>query len=360
MLKVYLMGAFFIAHPFILRISQYGGGARVGKDSFLLVAIALLGIFATSFNYNIPLRVKIVLSSFIGLAFLNQWDFLAHATFYQFIYFMIGIVFYLLLYKSFSYQELIKLERFILIGATLQVTFMLFEAAGLNPNHLYAKYIIGADVKTLHANRVGGPLIHGNQTGAYMAILMPLALKKHNLIFLPALILGLVFSDSSLPVATAIGGIAYYFWRQKELNKYLPYLAAILGMIIFYYFDFGHIDSGRKYFWRQVFSKHDFNLLYGHGLGYFQHAFSSVRIQGQYFLQEHNEYLATLIAFGLPGLGALLLLFKESLSDSATYSAALFGIFINFYGNFTLHISAVACLVIFIFTVNQKNKGLTG
>lgn len=358
MLKVYLMGAFFIAHPFILRISNHGGGARIGKDSFLLAIIPLLFLASDSFSFNIPKRIKGIVLGFACVAWLNQWDFLINPVFYQTAFFMIGLVFYLLLYKSFSYQELIKLERFILIGTTLQVTFMLLEAAGLNPNHLYAKYIVGADVKTLHANRVGGPLIHGNQTGAYMAILVPIALKKHNLIFLPALILGLAFSDSALPVATAIGGAAYYFWRQKNLNKHLPFLMAILGMIIFYYFDFGHIDSGRKYFWRHVFNSHDFNLLYGHGLGYFQHAFSSVRIQGQYFLQEHNEYLATLIAFGLPGLGALLLLFRESLSDSATYSAALFGIFINFYGNFTLHISAVACLVIFIFTVNQKNKGL--
>lgn len=358
--KTNFLGAFFIAHPFILRISNVPG-ARIGKDTFLLLFVAL---FFVLFNNGVAGSSKRsfekwFFAAILLIGYLGQFNFMHPEVFYQGIFLCVGIMFYWLIETNFFYVELKKLERYILFGASLQVAFMLLESAGYNPFHLYVNALGDVQIQTIKS-KVGGPLQHGNLTGAYMAMCLPFALKKENLVFLPALILGLFFSNSALSWSCAIAGVIYFLTISKIKNKYIYFGGALFLMICAFQFGIGGFDSERINLWKFTISVFNKGEVFGNGLGYFAAFFPKFGkfVTGEIVRNEHSEFLSAYIAFGGVGLVAFIYFIFDSISDHAIYTSALLVCFINFFGNFTLHSSPLFCLVSLIFILNRKFQRL--
>lgn len=339
-------GVAVMLHPFITRVG-FQAGDRIGKDSFFLfmaASFALLG-------FKLPKEILVFTIGLMFLAFFNQWNFMSGDVFYQYVMFLSGII----LFGSF-YQGA-DISKYFVYSATLIAIYVILEKMGVNLRTIYLETFYNIEVKRTVINNIpAGPLNHPNLTGAYLALSLPLFLKNKAYICLPAVIFALFLGDSIMPLATA--SAVAIFLLNSHITKAKPillYLCASLTMVILYFTGLNGLDSHRFLIWSKSMSIFAAPFL-GEGLGWFSDAFAqNFPKMTQKVYQEHNEFLSLFYSFGAIGLLYACHIFNKMIKTTDIYiGAGLFAMFINFYGNFTMHVSTLAALCLFYMATSLK------
>jgi len=356
----FFWGVVLVTTPLIFRVTR--GGLREGKDSFFWLAVMASLYFFSKSVRKFPLPEKIGLSILLVVSWFNVDNYASIGNFYHIVYITAGVLFLKNFYENFSLYQLDVIYKFIVITALVNITWAVVNKLGFSPYSFYAEYIAGIkQYKVAAPGKAIGPLNNSMLSGAMLAICGPVFFIKKYLKLLPLVIMGLYFYDSAIANISFIGSVLYFFFvcvlqnsQFKKQNLLVHYktlpLILVLVVLIGTFLIIGPngvsgFDSQRFLSWSLILSITDFKtFLVGNGTGWFYDHFPRMYvINGVKWYQEHSEYLASYMAFGVFGFIGFYALFSRALlrSKNVIASSALFGVFINCFGNFTLHISSL-------------------
>lgn len=355
------LGVALLCHPYILRLSSAltlrgfdvyaqiltsGNFTRFGKDSLFLIMAPLLSLFGKDLR-ELPRPEFFAMFYLVFITFINPNDFLLPVSFYHTIMTLAGAAIAINLYKKITNETKKTFFNCLIFSSWIFTAWIFLEKFNIKPYRLYIELIGNVTVRSTHAiSHVSGPLGHPNLSGAYLALCIPALLNYNKLKTVAISLIAIYFCDSALPLVTAFGVISYFYWAKLSLNREVPfYLFSILGVIIFFT-GIGGLDNQRFFIWENAL-KLDFNWLFGGGVGFFGNNYPTAAVK-----HEHNEFLAVFMSYGIIGLGILLMLFKRAVrASSPAVTSGLFGVFVNFYGNFPLHVSVLALVSICYYVI---------
>ena len=293
------------------------------------------------------------------------------------IIFSSGLLFIAYLY---SHKKLINEFHTIIVAlAFVGMVYDFLHMAGLDLKMVIAENLLtGVKALKVHSygNYDGGFLGNPNVSGAFYALSI-FSFWKKGLKWLSLAPFAMTFFTTAFPIITAVAFYIMLAWQHLNFSPKTGYAAFLVLFGAFYLY--GHSnnlwfyngpkdellwhDSGRFLIWENstemlINSK---NWLMGNGLGWFGDNFKSLyKPFGWTVKQEHNEFFAVLNAFGLVGLLSFMgIFFYLSSGIDKITNAGLFACFVNFMGNFTLHISTtfIVCALILVCALKGKNIG---
>lgn len=366
-----LWGGVLLLHPFIVRLSSaplgtapqrafsyiLSGGSfmRLGKDSFFLFAVAILGIFCKNLN-TLPMFEKMAIFSFLSLGFLTQSDFLNPVAFYQSIFLCVGLGYYSTLYRSLDTGLVFLFECCFRFLTYIGCFWIFLEWLNVKPYQFYAElFIENFKYSSTHgAGYMAGILNHPNMSGAHLALCIPFFLER-NKFFIPVILLAIYALDSALPLVTAFAVIFYYCYSEIFKVSLWPFLAVLLLGIIAYFTGLNGLDNERFLIWSEYFKRFSINPFWGNGLGFFGDHFHSLFPKLSNLgkaRHEHSEWVAQLSTFGMFGIFLMATIIKRALRGaSPVWACGLFGVFVNCYGNHLFHLTTLTALGLFYFAV---------
>ena len=190
-------------------------------------------------------------------------------------------------------------------------------------------------------DEIHGVLNNSNLTAAYIGILSFFLLKHKHWLGLVISFIALAILGSLMGLAT-FAAVIFSFYIGKIINYRYLYFMLIIAMIGAFFLIKG-ADNGRFEVWSKCLE--NFTFL-GKGFGSF--SLGANIVQGTKVIRnEHNVYLSSLNTFGICGFLFLLNLIRKTINSS--YAPMIFGISVNFYGNFTIYSSILFMIVSFGF-----------
>lgn len=336
----YFWGAVLVLHPYIMKISQITDN-RQGVD-FAFCCFVIISCMA--WGVKADFKIGAFLSIPVLLNLINQNDFNTYYALSQNFNYIIGSLF---LVHIFSHIDELEetFHKAVVISSVVGGVYLFLSLCDFNPRaFLINTFYSGVTVKKIFGGQ-GGFLMNPNITGAFFAFSIPSYLKlgHREAVLYPIFMAGIT---SAWPICTMMAFGGYYLLINRKLSIY-PYIAAVSTIFAaFYVVDptVLNVDSGRFLTWLRSFSLFmDNNWFLGNGLGWFAENFpKEPKPFGLLMRHEHNEFLATLYAFGPIGLGMLLVAFnKLRNTPNKITAAAIFCIFVNMICNFPLHVSSL-------------------
>lgn len=234
---------------------------------------------------------------------------------------------------------------FIIAGAV----FFIFVCYGTASTGFYKNWICGfslalsliAILQYYHFNlRVVGTLGNENFLAAFVAISLPLFVRRKWLYAIPLIILTLILARTSTAFVAAMAGVIFYLWPTiKRMNEgLLIALAMAVSIALLSYTFIYHpsiLGSDRYMMWldaAKVISLHWHTFIFGVGPGVLWLAGDML----------HSEYAYMYFNFGTLGLVILFGIMKSiPNSDRALYASAIV-IAVNMVGNHLFHTGPTA------------------
>lgn len=352
-------GGVLVALPFWIRPTS-GPWLELSRDLFFLFSV-LLSCFlfggATRFNKMTPYFLGIM-----ALAFFNQFNWQRDEVVYQTLFLFAGFIFINQASSIFkkSHQEITY--RSLMAVSFLTITWLLLEVIGIEPaaevmKHFGVKLMRWDWTKWVEDTTVfiNGPFANTNQTGALIALTLPVFIEKLPLIGIALAALSLALMGSMGAVVSAMTGIVFYFCAKfltMKANKKLftlTLLAIPIGMLFLpKYGVLGH--TGRFEAWKVAFGAVSLtDLIIGNGLGWIASILPSLYVyQGHVIFDKlHSEYLEVIFAFGIVGAYFFYKLIFE-VFNKQTLNPVFYAIFcaslVNSFVNFTYHITTLALI----------------
>jgi hypothetical protein len=365
-----------IVLPLFLRIEPFVD-LRFQKDYFFIfssfVGVILFGLGKTDKT------TRIVLVSFVALAFFNQVKSTNEAAFFQFMCLSSAAIL-IPHFKSRIDSEFIDRIQttffYVLLIQCLYTTlqnFNLYPIEAFLPRYVnYAgKWLPAADVPKITPP---GSLGNQNYTSGLIAALLPFCLSwRRAPIFIWAIIC-LYLQESALGWVGAAGGL-WIVWFVKTKRKMLLFsISSIIGLIgLWFMIQHPFFRAGdRLLMWPFIvyFGLH--KPLFGWGPGAFRthfHGFlhspqvsklHEIPKDMQSFREPHCDYLSLFVTFGVIGiiLAGLLLSKIKFDKEKALFLGSFGSILINATGNFPFHISAISLVAIICYSIISINKGV--
>ena len=255
---------------------------------------------------------------------------------------MLGLAFLLFVFHSdISFETYAGV---ICVSALFQATLGICQWAWFDPVSSLLVHVVNVTGGTDHRTAIG-TLGNPNFLGAYLAISLPFFFRRGWAWFIPVFLLGLYAADAMSAIGAAIIGAAYYFggWR-----------GAIIGIVpagIYYLTLSEHslLHADRYAFWFDAIRKvsaSKTSLLFGYGQG----------VTWQVDNQLHSEYAATLFAYGMTGLAAMIGYIAMVYRDHRILFTAFLILCINMIGNHPLHTVPTAILIITIIGLIERER----
>jgi hypothetical protein len=337
MINIFL-GAALVAAPFFIK-DGIQTTTVASQELFLLLA-ATLGVFC--FGIGKHVNIAIMGIGLFCVAFITNNPFGAYQ-YYQLIMCIPGLMFVALVYSQQEKSNIKFIGKCLGLVCLIESVWVFAQYAGFNPHAEWLRFLDGTVQVINFSNRpASGSLGNINHSAALIAVTIPFLRP----IFWVVPLVALFVSDSALPVICALVAIVSFYSYKSKKYLMLIGLASIIftsGMALIFglipkasYFT----DSGRVMAWKQLFKDVGFQV-YGKGLGYIPETFSKKLINGERFLQAHNEWIELYAIGGLLGVGVgvylILPVFKNK--GNAEINACLIALLVNSLGNFTFHIA---------------------
>lgn len=358
-----ILGAIFLMAPYLFLVSyeQFLGGhlalfykglaggsalrySKVFWFGLFSVITVLLNRYRTIHHYS-PLAVF-----FIILAIFNTKYYFNPYFLTQFFMICFGAIFFINLTASTSKSEYEFIGAVLALNCFIFIIDVIFDKLFGLSYRMFIGELFGYVIKR-NSNEVHGILNNSNLTGAYIALTSYFLIKYKMIIPLILCFVSLVILNSTMAMATFFAIISFYYLSRAISPKVL-FIACFFLFFIFYFNGLGGADNGRFYTWGIILKQVKF---FGNGLGSFE-LFTHIPFAKSIIKNEHSVYLTALNSFGVVGLISLLGLFWNSINYSRD-CALLFGLFVNFYANLTMHCIPLAMIAIYIFTLNlQRSK----
>lgn len=220
-------------------------------------------------------------------------------------------------------------------------------------------------------NHVGGTLGNPTIVSPFIAMLIPLAIKRKRWGFVATKIVSLILACSMVALVSliviAFVYLAYTNWK----------IALVVALLFSATLGIGYVakpsvraklnDNGRFGMWVKILkdvkqtklSKLRGNYaLTGHGVGSFKHIFSTTRKNN--FHQAHNEYLEILFNHGILGLGLLLMylfvFIKMNIPADKHLMASFICICFCAVGTFVWHIAPISLYTIIVKSIMEVER----
>lgn len=321
------MLSFFLSTKFV-------GDPRTIRD-FLFFALSMMSVFLGVKKSKLSFWCMIL----IIVSFLYNQSYNHLGWIYQFPMLCAGIICFHQLYHSPLDFRVIRLIIGVL--AFIATVWGILNYFGIEPYHYF-------NGKVLYNPQVvmSGPLFNHTLSSVYPAL--ALAMGFH-WVFLVFFVIGLVVYGSTMSLLAGLIGFTHYQLEKRDWFKWWFY--PLGGLVLILLHGHGEFFSGqeRMAVWKNVLS---WSPLSGGGLGYFHDFYMKSFSHGQYFIQEHNEYLAAYTTYGIAGVAVLLFGVYLALkaNPSRAKSATIAFLFLC-VGSFPLHISSLAIIGIMLYTL---------
>jgi len=301
--------------------------------ALVLIASRINNIWIRLFGFYIAVWL-IVLKFFLMFNFDKDLTRISILTQQQSIYIMCGLIVIL-----FVIETNIKLENWICVSAIIQSLIVIPQYVGFFPFIELLRFL-GRDI-TNPVPILVGTLENCNFLSAYIAISLPFFFRKRWCLFIPVIVVHLIFcKSSSATIAALIGSIIYF-------NIWWIWVLCGLGVIAYGWYDnlFSTGLNERLRFWIQCLSnvKHP---IWGHGIG------SS---WGNIFYL-HNEYLQVFWEFGGIALGLVCGYISTVYRGNRMLFSALCIAIVNCIGNYPMHLPPSGFLIIIIIGLIERDK----
>lgn len=353
-----VIGASIVALPLFIRICSVDTN-RLSKD-ILFSSIAMLIISMSKRSIKKIPNELIVPSIYIMLTIMfNQHDPLSLNSLIHTICLSSGWFMFVSLCLSWDMIDKKVIYNGIMIGSIVQSIIGIFGFFNIEIYFgiikLFRNVVLTSEA-TGSLNVIGS-FGNNNLLASYLCISVPFFFSKKDTAILSVIpIVAILLSKSQMGLMSLVAGLVYYINnRFCILSKIKIYILTSLSMVIIPFFDIG-IDSGRFELWRKILStasvKH---YVFGMGLGWFPDMNITVSSTGSaLLLQEHNSYLSLFNSFGLIGLLLMFPIFVMLLkqkNDDLVISSAMFIVFCNSWGHFTVQQSTVMIIIIPIISI---------
>lgn len=329
--------------------------SRVSKDNLFVLLSFSFGLIAPKRRFA-PVWLYITCFAVIFLGFFNtdKPEGIFHMM--QVFYVSAGCFFVIKLYEAVddSYSEVVMTSM--CIGACIQFIIIGSEFLGFD---IYSKTLEAIfNVKKLgESNKYLGSFDHDNLTGSYIAITSLAFLRGKWRFLYPLTIIFSLLVGSAMGILSLVAGFIFFVLSAcHNLSHMISYAITIAVFIFAPSVGVGGHDSYRFDAWKGILSNFgESNVFLGNGLGWF--AMSGFKLNGHHMIQEHNEFLSILNAYGI--LGALVFLLGLSFiigqkKQPKLLSAIIFVIFCSSYGHFTLHQSTTTVIILSIMALYLK------
>lgn len=346
-----LIGITIALLPLYNRIAQYDFN-RTSKDNLLVIILGFLTVMLPASKRMGGVAIYLALIYGLFLLVLNQWNVLSVIVMFQTFYIASAMIFFVHFYEKHDEDSIQYILNGMIVGALIQAPMAILGYFGIE---VYSKFVgLFSDVYLVKLPGAGstgaiGSLGNSNIMAGYLAItsLAFLSIKRKWLVVIP--LIALFLTGSIMGIVSVLAGIAYYINHKINfLEKWEVYILTIMGMIAYPFTGIGH-DSGRIIGWGKSLSLVDWHHFFiGKGAGWFSDQKIAIT-DHQLLLQEHNSFLSLFNVFGMAGFVLLAPLFVKFLNkqdENIVFPAILFTAFCNSYGNFTLHISTIAIIII--------------
>lgn len=271
---------------------------------------------------------------------------------------VLGLVFLASFYRGHNPQYNNYILNSLAIGCLVQSVFVIGSELRLFDYYNFLSIFYGKiDVGYYNFDHGElGTLGQCNILASYLAVGIFSLFRKKWIYALPFVLWSLFLAKSAMGYATFAGGLLYFGWLKLNLNGRLPFILCMLAFAACVYWGFDGQDHGRLEIWyANVKISNLKHWLIGRGPGWFP-LNSFVRFS-EYFIQEHNEYLAAFNIMGIVGpISMAAVLIYAIPANAQIFSTMIFAIFCNMFGNFFLHISVTAFIAIVVLGVCLVQK----
>ena len=272
----------------------------------------------------------------------------------QFIFFSGGLAIYSAIANQKTNIQLETYYNIICIAALIQAGMAISQFFGFDP------VIWGLNLFTdarpfLDPNTMTGTLGNNNFLSAYVAISLPFFFRKNWFYGIILLVPVLYFGKTTSAFVPAIIGTTLYFW--PKLNNKLKVIVVSLGAVsCVFYAVFQHTPfylNPRWVAWSKAlglwfYSPYSVAFGRGPGAGW-----------GESYPM-HNEWLQGLYQFGIIGLALMCGYVLTACLTTCRKNRILFTAFIiaiiNMFGNYSLHLSPSAFLIIIIAGLIERER----
>ena len=319
----------------------WGNSVLQGQLNALIFGLFLAGILITP---NVWLKALGFLAvGWLGFAYSSAFvgSFPSGAYVDASLTIMLGLAFLL-----FGFYTDIPFKTFagiICVSALIQAVLGIFQWAWFDPVSSLLVHVVNVTGGTDHRTAIG-TLGNPNFLGAYLAISLPFFFRRGWAWFIPVVLLSLYAANAMSAIAAVIIGAAYYFggWR-----------GAIIGIVPagIYYLTIGgqSLNNERYDMWfdaaRKVSASWQ-SLLFGYGQG----------VTWQIDNQLHSEFVATLFAYGVIGLSAMIGYITTIYRGHRILFTAFLILCINMIGNHPLHTVPTAILAVTIIGLIERER----
>lgn len=341
------IGAAIAFLPLFIKVAEYDM-SRVSKDNLLVILLALFSFMLPKKERSLPVVGWMMLA--YGLCFLvfNQWTPLSISVQYQTFYIASGLIFFCSFFEKHDERSVTHILNGMAIGCIIQSVITIVTWAGYPIYFEVIKLIVNAE-RSVGTNYNGvGSLGQSNLLSAYLALTTISLFRKRLLFLLPIPLAALLIANSMMGYATLAAAICFYLNLKLNLiNKLYFYALASFGMITVYFTGLNGHDTARFSSWKTIFERMDSShILIGRGPGwFFDHPV--VTPFNEIMKQEHNEFISCVNIFGVIGLAFVFAMAPALMrAKSLLWQSIVFAGFINCYGNFTLHQSSTALILI--------------
>jgi hypothetical protein len=345
-----LIGITIAFLPLFIKVSSVDL-TRTSRDNLLVVILAVLGFMLTDKKRKLPKSLYVAFSYGLLCLIINQWQPASVVVMFHVFYAVSGIVFFASYYEKHSEEGRDYVLNGMVAGALIQSIITIANYFQI-PLWFYFIRVFYPHVTGFNIASVGiGSLGNSNILAAYVALTSIAFFRKKIIYLIPLPLIALYLAGSVMGYATLLAGTAYYFnFKLNLVKKYWLYYSALVFMALAFFVGVKGHDSERFSAWREIFSRMDIgHFLFGKGPGWFANHPVLVHITREKLVQEHNAFLTVLNMFGIIAFVLLVPVFIKFLGakdKNPIFPSILFAAFVNSYGNFSLHQSSVALIII--------------